>query len=206
MKNNLNLFLLVVCTTLLLSGCGPKTKVTSSWVNNELPTDIKTILIIGLNNNETSRRLWEKSFVRLLGTYKVTAIASSDIQDTPITPDKNAIEQIIKKSKADAVIITHLVRNDTTTNWHPGTLRYEPTSFYGGIYGYYNMAYRAVYTPPTVTTKTLVTLQTKLYDVKSTHLLWSAESVTKNPKLLRSDFENIVKSLLSDMKSKKLFF
>lgn len=200
MKKTILIILLLALAPLLFTGCGPKTKITSSWVNKEQSPEIKTVLIIALSKDETTRRLWEKTFAEKLAAENVRTVASHTISEAPIAPEKEAVFQVIQSAKADTVIISHLIDSQTTTNWHPGSVHLEPTAFYGGMYRYYGTAYRTVYTPPTSTDRTVVRLESNMYDVASAGLLWAAQSSTVNPKLLKDDFEAIVKTLIGDMK------
>ncbi len=204
MKKAKQLIVLCALLPLLLSGCGAKTQITSSWANDKQLPSSGTVLIIALSENDTTRLLWENSFVEMLAADKVQAVASHTVSATPITPEKEAVLQVIKSAKADTVIISHLIDSTTTVQWHPGITYYEPTAFYGGMYRYYNTAYRAVYSPPTTTQHTVVRLETNMYDAATAELLWAAGSSTLNPKLLKTDFESIVKSLIDDMQKHKI--
>jgi len=204
MKKANRLIVLCALLPLLLSGCGAKTQITSSWVNEKQVPSSGTVLIIALSENSTTRRLWENSFVEMLAAEKVQTVASHTVSATPITPDKEAVLQVIKSAKADTVIITHLIDSTTTVQWHPGTRYYEPAAFYGGMYRYYNTAYRVVYSPPTTTEHTVVRLETNMYDAATAELVWAAQSSTMDPKLLKTDFESIVKTLIGDMQKNKI--
>jgi len=196
--------MLIALFPLLLLGCGPKTKITSSWVNKEQSPTFKTVLIICLDAKETSRRLWENVFADQLSAENIKTVVSHEISVEPIPPDQDSVHRVVEAAKADTVIITHVIDSTTSTYWHPGTIHYEPSAFYGGMYGYYNTAFRAVYSPPTSTSQTIVRLESNMYDVDTTRLLWAAQSATTDPKLLRTDFESVVKTLIADFKRKKL--
>lgn len=194
--------LITILLLLALFGCGPSTKITSSWVQTPVPGgSIDQVLVIALSKDTTSRKLWENSFVEQLAAKNTSAIASHTIIEEPIAPQEEAILKVIRQAQADTVLITHLVDSDTTTKWHPGTVHYEP-SFYSGMYGYYGHAYQAVYSPPTVTTRTVVSLESNIYDVSTKKLVWAAQSDTVNPKLLKTDFDSVVKTLMADLHRK----
>ncbi|MBM9513062.1 hypothetical protein [Desulfogranum marinum] len=194
--------LIIIALLLVLFGCSPSTKITSSWVQQPPPAaSINKILIIALSRDTTSRKLWENSFAEQFVRRNTQAIASHTITEEPIAPQEEAILQIIQQAGADTVLITHLIDSETTTKWHPGTVHYEP-SFYSGMYGYYGHAYQAVYSPPTVTTRTVVSLESNMYDVSTKKLVWAAQSATINPKLLKTDFDSVVKVLLADLQKK----
>lgn len=195
--------LALLCLVFLLPGCGPATRIDSSWVQQPLPEqDVKKVLVIALAREEVARNLWENVFVDQLKRSDIEAIPSHPLAEKPIPPKEAAIRAIVDQAGADAVLITHLIDSQTSTKWHPGTPRIEPSAFYSGIYGYYGEAYNTVYTTPTTSTRTVVNLETNLYDVATGKLLWAARSSTVNPKLLRSDFESVARKLIGNMQQK----
>jgi hypothetical protein len=204
MKKAIQAILIITLLPLCLIGCGPKTKVTSSWVNEQQVPKIGTILIIAISEKKTARRLWEDSFVEQFAVKNINAVASHTIKAEPIPPEEKSVLQIVESAKADTVIISHLIDSKSSTEWHPGSVHYLPNAFYHGMYGYYNAAYSAVYTPPTSVSRTVVRLESNMYDVESTKLLWAAQSSTVNPKLLKTDYESIVKTIMADLMKKKV--
>lgn len=189
----------------LASGCGPSTSITSSWVSEALPDKpVDNVLVIAIAREPASRRLWEDVFVRQLAARKIRAVASHTISEPPVPPEEQAVVQVVQKAKAEVVLITHLVDSKTSVKWHPGTAHYEPGAFYHGMHGYYGRAYRTVYSPPVTTTRTVVRLESNMYAVATAGLVWAAQSETINPKLLKTDFEAVVRTLMTDLDKKKL--
>ncbi len=195
------LFILGCC--LSLSACGPKAKVTYSWVDPELKQyQAKDILVIGVSRKEASLKLWENVFVDRFTNGGVHAMANHKVVGPVPDPDRKSVETAIQKAGAASVLISHVVDSSSTTYTHPGTIHYEPRGFYGGMYGHYGSIYQAVYTPPVDSTRTVVRLESNLYDVATAKLVWSAQSEALDPKLLRTDFDRIVGLLMADMKKK----
>ncbi len=192
---------LVVFVLLFLPACGPKAKVVSSWVDPALKGyTAKDVLVIGLSRSEVSLNLWENVFVDNFTGIGIHAVANHKVMGKVPDPDRKAVEAAIYKAKASSVLITHVVDVTSKTYTHPGTIHFEPSGFYGSMYGYYGHTYRAVYTPPVDSTRTVVRLESNLYDVATARLIWSAQSEALNPNLLRTDFERVVGVLMTDMK------
>ena len=186
-----------------LAGCGQKAKITYSWVDpSQKGYAAKDILVIGVSRSEASLKLWENVFVDDFAKVGVQAMASHKIVGQVPEPDRKAVEAAIRKAGASSVLITHVVDSTSTTYTHPGTVRFEPRGFYGGMYGYYGHTYQAVYSPPVDSIRTVVRLESNLYDVASARLVWSAQSEALDPKLLRTDFDRIVGVLMADMQKK----
>lgn len=198
-------FIFSIFMAFTISGCGPSTSITSSWVSEQPPAKtVDNIVIIAIAKEQVSRKLWENVFVQQLAGKNIRAVASHTIVEGPIPPEEQAVLDVVRRAKADTVLITHLVDSKTDIRWHPGAAHYEPSAFYHGMYGYYGRAYGSVYSSPVTTTRTVVRLESNLYDAGTAKLVWAAQSETVNPKLLKTDFESVVRSLLADLSGKKL--
>ena len=158
--------------------------------------------MIGVSRREASLKLWENVFVDHFTAKGIHAVANYKVFGMVPDPDRKAVEAAIQKAGASSVLISHVVDSSSTTYTHPGTIRYEPRGIYGGMYGHYGSIYQAVYSPPVNTTRTVVRLETNLYDVATAKLVWSAQSEAFDPKLLRTDFDRIVGLLMADMQKK----
>lgn len=200
MKNAI-VILFSIVLLLTLAACGPKAKITSSWVDpSQKGYAANDILVLGVSRSEASLKLWENVFVDLLTKTDVRTMASYKVIGNVPDPDREIIEAAIKKTGASSVLITHMVDSKSETQTYPGSVHFMPGGFYGGMYGYYGHTYQAVYTPPSNLTRTVVRLETNLYDVATAGLVWSAQSEAINPKLLRTDFERVAGLLIADMK------
>ncbi len=198
---NVILALFSIALVLMLAGCGPKAKITSSWVDpSQKSYAANDILVLGMSRSEPVLKLWENVFVDLFTKTDIRTMASYKVIGNVPDPDREIIEAAIKKTGASSVLITHMVDSKSETQTYPGSVHFLPGGFYGGMYGYYGHTYQAVYTPPSNLTRTVVRLETNLYDVATAGLIWSAQSEAINPKLLRTDFERIAGLLLADMK------
>ena len=201
--NNKIVTLLSVIVVMLLAACGPKSKITSSWVDPaQKGYGADNILVMGVVRSDVKLKLFENVFVDELQKVNTQAMASYKVIGTVLEPDKKIVEAAVKKTGASSVLITRVVDRKSETNNYRGSLHFMPGGFYGNMYGYYDFSYRAIYTPPSSITRTTVLLESNLYDVATASLVWSAQSEAIDPKLLRTDFEKIVDVLIMDMKKK----
>jgi hypothetical protein len=165
---------------------------------------VKDVLVLGVSKSEPSIKLWELVFVDHFTQSGVRAIESNKVIGAVPEPDRQTVEAAINKADASTVLITHVISSSSKTHTYPGTLHFEPRASYIGMYGYYNSVYRAVYTPPVDKTKTLVRLESNLYDADTARLIWTAQSEAVDAKLLRRDFDRIIGLLMADMKKSGL--
>lgn len=188
---------------LLLAACGPKSKITSSWVDPaQKGYGANNILVMGVVRSDVKLKLFENVFVDELQKVNIQAMASYKVIGNVPDPDKKIVEAAVKKTGASSVLITRVVDRKSETANYRGSVHFVPGGFYGNMYGYYGHSYRALYTPPSSITRTTVQLESNLYDVATASLVWSAQSESIDAKLLRTDFENFVDVLIMDMKKK----
>jgi hypothetical protein len=194
--------LLILLTA--LAGCGGQSSLLRSWHAPEPVPPVQDLLVVGISTNEAAVRLWERIFVEEFSGRGVQATSAIQVTGFMPEPQKEVLQTAIKKTGAKTVLITHILDKSSTTYTRPGYVRYVPSGFYNNLYGYYGHAYRAVYLPPQDVTRTTVILETNLYDAGSRQLLWTAQTRSKDPKLLKTDFSKIANLLLDDLSKKGL--
>ena len=195
------LVLLSVTFILSFAACSPKATLTSSWVDPSLKGySANDVLVLGVSKDETRLKLYENVFVDEFAKNNIRAIASHKVIGTVLEPDRESVEAAVKKSGASSVLVTHVVDRQSESHTIPGSVHYRTT----GFYGYYGQAFTRVHMPATDVTRTVVQLESNLYDISTNSLVWSAQSEAINPELLRTDFERIIGLLVADMKEKKI--
>lgn len=202
-----NLIVAFFAVTLVfsLTACTQKAKITSSWIDpSAAGYGADNILVMGVNKNETHIKLFEDVFIDELSKNNIHAMGSYQVIGQVLKPDRKIVEAAVAKTGATSVLITHVVARTSSTQDYPGSAAVTPGGFYGNMYGYYNETYSTTYNPPSSVTKATVHLESNLYDVKTAKLIWSAQSDAVDPKFLRSDYERVVKVLITDMKNKKV--
>ncbi len=187
-------FLLGALAVLFLAACAATQK-TAEWRDPSYAGQkFDDILVIGVANEATVRRMFESNLVDELTKKQLTAIPSFSImaQDTKIS--KAAIKAAIAGKNIDAVLVTHLVGVEQKEVYQPPM--YSPGF---GYYGYYSSAYTRVYEPGYYQRYQVIKLETTLYDVTSEKPVWSMQSDTIDPeadeKLIRSAINAVIQAL-----------
>lgn len=195
-----------ITIVLLLSACGVSVKMIGSWMDDSRAGyTIDNVLVIGVSRNDIARNLWENTFVELLGKDNIEAQANHIVMgDQVVAPDRQSILSAVQKSGAATVLITRVIDSELEIKTLPGYVHYQPAPFYAGMYDYYGYAYSAVYSPPVNISKTIVRLESNIYDVATEKLVWTAQSEAIDPKLLKTDYVKAVNLLLNDLRKKKL--
>ena len=182
-----------------LSACST-TKMTDTWQEPEFhQSDMKKVLVVAVASNTTNRFLFETGFIAALNQKGINATASfTTIGDE--LPTKEAVEEHLKKSDYDHIIVTALGRIETETDYVPERVRtYYTGAYYPHWSGYWGPSYgvsvgtggvgvnAGYYGGGSVTTmtreaytdtQTNVILTTSIYNVATEQLAWVGRSKT----------------------------
>lgn len=175
--------------SLFAAGCGTTTTIPLAWTDPAYTGGaLDRILVIGVGENDGTRRVFEDHFAELLTQRGNQATASYTVLPNTARLSEGAIREVLEGGGYDGALVTRLIGSDEQTTYVPPRTYTVPRRYYGGYYGYYNMAWDVVHEPGYYKTNTVVRLETNLYDVASKTLVWSGQSDTMNP---RSDADTI---------------
>lgn len=209
-----NWFLASVLSILLLAGCS-SSKITASWVDPTYSrSQLRSVLVLGVSDDEVFRRSFEDTMGRQLGQYGLTAVPSYRSISGRELPDKQDMEQWVSGQKVDAVLVSRLVGMHQeaivspgyTRSFGPPTVapywgrRYHPAvDPYHGWYSYYAGSYDIIHYPPQVTYYQIYTVETTMYLVSSDQPIWSARSELSPKDDLSRLMEDFVSQLVKNM-------
>jgi hypothetical protein len=172
----------------LLCACS-STQFNSTWKAPEARAGAlkgKTVAAIFVSNDLSQRRAAEVYIANDLtnrGIHGVTAYT--------LLPDNHgdgdAAREALKAAGVDAAVIMRVTGKDQKTTYTPGTVT---PAYYGGFGRYYNYGYSTIYTPGTVSTDTVVSVETLVYRLSDDKLMWASMSHTTNPDNLQQLIED----------------
>ena len=158
--------LLATGFALAIAGCST-VSVTNQWRDPQFAGAAATnFVVVGIARNETTRRVFEDTFVAELRKAGVQAQPAY----TQIEAGENGkvkLTDLVRASGADAVLTTRVQRVQQKVDVSPGYYY----GGYGGFYGWYGGAWASA---PTVSQYEVVTLETNVWDPKSGTLIWAA--------------------------------
>jgi hypothetical protein len=111
------------------------------------------------------------------------------------------LRQAVAQAKADAVIITRLVKREEKTQVTPGF--YQPPAG-PGFYGWYSAGWVGYYEPPRVYQYDVYTSETSLYDTVKNQVVWTGTAETTAPGDIDKEIKNYAEIMISALKEKKL--
>lgn len=181
----------------LIACSGGKTRLIQSHLDDaHADKSIADVLVIAIIQNREVREIFEKYFVQRLKTAGVEAISS--VQELPVKEgeelEEGAILKVIDKYGNKTVAITHLVGMDQAEVFSRGRPQY-----YFNYHGFYNYSLSYVYWPIIYGERVQLSLETRLYDVKTRSLIWAGESRTSDPETTGQAIGQIVDVVIKEL-------
>lgn len=192
--------MLLALIALLLGGCA-STTLSNSWVNPDYKEPpLKKVMVVGVSSQPALRRTFEDELVKELKAAGVEAVASYNFIPEDGKAEEARVSKAVKDAGVQGVLITRFVRVDVNTQVPPA---YPPT--WGmGYYGGYAGAWGGYYDPPMVTQTDTLVLETSLYGVDESHLLWSGTTQTFAPSNLKQEMPGFAKVIIGALEKHKL--
>jgi hypothetical protein len=181
-----------------LTSCA-STQVVSQWQDKEFKGKVHKVLVIGMANQETTRRIYEETISADLKQKGVTTVAASSVWVTKNDITRDAVIAYLKGKDFDGVIVTRLVDVQRSQT-------YVPPTYYNSFNDYYYRTYPTTVSSGYLVDSTVVSLETNVYSLGASKagqagkdgLIWSVVSETFNP----VDIEKEIKSLSTLLVSK----
>ncbi len=188
---------ILTLTALIISACA--TKPTAVWQEPSFTGSVDNILIIGVSDTDSSRRLFEDTFVRDLSALQINSKSSYKILPEVKTLTRENIESAIAGEKIDAVMVTRLLGIEDAEVYHPPV--YYPYS--RSYYGYYSHSLASA-APGYYAKYKILKLETNLYDTATQKLIWSMQSESIDPSTPQNAIEDQIKLTIDTLAKHKL--
>ena len=189
--------IVLACVALALVGCAATT-LKNSWRDPGYKgPPLKKVMVVGVSSQSVTRRTFEDEFVKQLKADGVEGIQSYNFIPQNGKAEEAEVKQAVKKAGADGVLITRLVRVDVNVQV------VQPMGFYGG-YGGYAGAWGGYYDPPMTTTTDTLVLETTLWGLNDSTLLWSGSTETFAPTNIQQETEQFAKVIIGALKKQHL--
>jgi len=190
----------VVCLVVLgLVACAATT-LTDSWRDPGYKgPPLQKILVVGVSSQPDLRRNFEDTFVSQLKAVGVDAAPSYRFIPESGPAEQTKLKQAVKEAGSDGVLITRLVRVDVNTQVIPA---YAGAGM--GFYPGYAGAWSGFYDPPMVYQTNTIVLQTSLYGVNESQLLWSGTTHTFAPTDVKKDILDFAQLIVGTLQKQKL--
>ena len=164
----------------LVAACATVTPVPLAWKDpDSAGGPVERVFVIGVAENAATRRLFEDRFAEVLAARGVAARPSYlSLPDTDRLSE-GRIREAMDAGRFDGVLITRLVGREKETTYVPPRTYTVPRPYY---YGYYE-------------THTIVRLETNLYTVADTRLVWTGQSETLDPRSVADGIDSATRAV-----------
>ena len=186
--------------TLVMAACAATT-LTNSWKSPDYKGQgLKKLLVVGVSKEGAVRRIFEDGFVEQIKAAGVDAVASYTLIPGDGQATEAQLTQAVKEAGADGTLITRLVRVDVQAQaFYPamgvGYHRAYAGAWAGGYGGYYDA--------PVMSQTDTVVLETSLFGVDESKLLWSGTTQTFAPTSIKENLPGFAKVIIGALKKEK---
>lgn len=205
-RNTLKQFALLLAVMMAAATLadGKSTKLVASWKNPEYSGPrFRRILVLGMSAKPGVRADFEDALSKLVARDGVEAIPGNTILLRPegTKLDMNYLKTQIKEFKIDAVIVSRLVKVETSTTYVPGQPYMMPYPYYRSFYGYYGTVYPVVYSPDYLREDRTVRVETNVYAATAPdgELVWTGISDTFNPSSADKVIDGLTKLIMKEL-------
>ena len=201
----------ILLTLLLLASCS-STKMVDSWKSNEYKNyQPKKVLIVGITENLTARKIFEEQLKTELANRGIEAIQSYDVFNPSFSNSKQTEEEIqkeverISENGFDAVLISAVKGVIEKESYTGDSYR---TAYYWRRFGRYYYLYQDVYFDPGYYNRYKVYhIESSLYNLKENNdksLVWVASYNIVDPSSINTTVNDYVKAVMSSLENENI--
>jgi hypothetical protein len=168
--------LMALFVLVAISGCA-STSIRSAWFDPGYKGGpFKRMLVAGIGGSVADRRAFEDIFAQKLTAAGVDGVPGYLAAPDNVRGSEASWTAAVEKSGADALLIVQVLSVDTRTQVSTVMVPASPWGYgpYGGWWGPMVVA-------PDIYQYDVATVETRLFEVRTKHLVWAATTETFNP-------------------------
>lgn len=181
------------------TACASPTTIEHVWRSPEWPGSFTHIVIFGMSKRAGVRRDFEERMAHAFAEVGVRATPSYRLFPHERELRDEDIARVLAERGANGSLVARLVAVNQQYYYFPGS----PYLMLGGprygFYGHYHGAYAMMYSPGYLVEYNIVTIETNLYDVATSELVWSGLSDTFDPKNIEDAIESYSRTMVETL-------
>jgi len=196
---------------LIIASCS-STRFVDSWKNTEITSfQPEKLLVVGITNNLTARKIFEQDLKREFNNRNINAFESANIIDKAFTDSKkneDEIDSMIKKLSGDgfdAVVITAVKGVEDKETYTSG---YYTIGYHWSRFGRYYYRFQDVYyTPSYYEDYKVYTVETSIYNINEDEdksLVWVGAFNIVNPQKITTTVKDYVAKIIEQLEKEGL--
>ena len=169
---------LVIIVMIFLS-CSSSTQLTNMYVAKDFKTEgFKKILVFGMAGKEWKKKVYENEFGTVLKKYNVETVIAWQVLPKGEQLTIETFEKYFKDQDIDAVLVARETGESIEETIYGGGTSYVAM----GFHGFYISTSPIYNVPAVVSEEKIIYMDTKLFETKDGKLIWSATSLSYEPK------------------------
>lgn len=202
---------LYLLTVLLISSCS-STRMVDSWKSDDFKNyQPKKILIVGITDNLTARKIFEQNLKNEFSRRGINAVESYDIFEKDFINSKQTVEKIDQEVDRlvhdgyDSILISAVKGVDEKMIYSGDQMR---TGYYWQSFGRYYYLYQDVYfVPGYYDNYAVYHIEASLYNIKENNgksLVWVASYNITDPNSINATVNDYVKAIVQSLEKESL--
>ncbi len=202
-------YLFYIAAAVLIAGCGPSSKITSSWKSETVQArKYNKILVLGITR-EQDRSIQEAMENHLAGDLRMMGytVVSALQQYGPKAFEKmeeGAVIDKLKNTGVDAILTIVLLDKQKEKRFVHGTVAYYYSSRYNRFWDYRGFLYQRIYEPGYYVTDTRYFWESNLYDMANQQLVYSVQTQSFDPSSTESMGHEYGQLIVKNMTKEKV--
>lgn len=197
MKHRIALITATIAIIGVLLGCGGSVSLINVWTDPGYRGDkIEKMLVVGMAPREQTRSIFEYQLTNEFKINGVNAMASLDGMPKDEEISKEAFTKYFKDLNLDAVLVTGLVRADTTETYVSGNSYAVSSGYSRDFWGYYHSNWIIYNEPGYIQETTEYIIESTLYETANGKIIWRGISKAVNPENVIDVIEDLSKTLV----------
>jgi hypothetical protein len=187
--------------------CSSDMKMVRSWVDPDMPKgSVKKIFVLGVTDQGTLRKWFEDTCVSTLKDLKYEAVPGYTLVSDLSNVDKDQVKAQLQQQGFTHVLVTRVVHREDVEQYHPPTYMTVGyggyPGYYGGWYPYMSMGYSTVASPGYVTTQTVLSVESNLYELNTEKMVFTGLTQAYSSEDPQSTVNQYLHSLFYEMRGK----
>jgi len=203
--------LAIIIGLILITSCS-STRFVDSWKNNEVDSfQPEKMLVVGMTDNLTARKIFEQELKKELNLRDLNAFVSTNVFGKDFTGSKRSedeIDDMIKKLAGegfDAVVITAVKGVDDKERYTTG---YYTIGYHWRRFGRYYYRFQDVYyTPGYYENYKVYHVETSIYNIttdENKSLVWVGSFKIVNPQRISSTVNDYVEKIIEQLEKERI--
>jgi len=178
-----------------------KATFTTTWKAPDAPSVAyagKKVVALVVSNDMSLRMSSEEALARELTSKGVQGLAAYKVIPREEIRDKDTVRSWFERAGAAGVVVMRLV--DLSKETSPSVVVWQSGTYYDSLWSYYPYVWGATIDISPSRTDVKIAVETLIFDVETSKLLWAGTSESSNPKSAQVLIKDIVDAAVDRMR------